>query len=134
MPWATLVWSVVIFVVVPLAAGIAVRGRLVKRGGAVAVERLAAVLKPASIVGLLLTVVILFGLQAETIVERPGRVVLIAIPLAIQSYGIFAIGYGAARVLGLPFEVAAPAAMIGTSNFFEPVSYTHLTLPTTVSV
>lgn len=119
VPWATLVWSVVIFVVVPLAAGVAVRGRLVKRGGAQAVERLAGVLKPASIVGLLLTVVILFGLQAETIVERPGRVVLIAIPLAIQSYGIFAIGYGAARVLGLPFEVAAPAAMIGTSNFFE---------------
>jgi arsenite transporter len=63
--------------------------------------------------------VLLFGFQAETIVARPLLVVLIAVPLLIQSYGIFAIAYGLARVLKLPFNVAAPAAMIGTSNFFE---------------
>jgi ACR3 family arsenite transporter len=66
-----------------------------------------------------LTVVLLFGFQAETIVDQPGRVLMIAVPLAIQSYGIFAIGYGTARLIKLPFDVAAPAAMIGTSNFFE---------------
>jgi ACR3 family arsenite transporter len=63
--------------------------------------------------------VLLFGFQAETIVARPLLVGLIAVPLLIQSYGIFVIAYGLARVLKLPFDVAAPAAMIGTSNFFE---------------
>ncbi len=119
VPWETLVASVIIFVVIPLGAGMVTHQRLTKSGGPEAVERLAAKLKPTSIVGLLLTVVLLFGFQAETIVEQPGRVVLIAIPLLIQSYGIFAIAYGAAKALNLPFEVAAPAAMIGTSNFFE---------------
>lgn len=115
VPWETLVASVLVFVVVPLAAGILTQRRL----GDDAIERLARRIKPASIVGLLLTVVLLFGFQAETIVAQPGRVVLIAIPLLVQSYGIFAIGYGLARALKLPFDVAAPAAMIGTSNFFE---------------
>ncbi|MEZ4328357.1 MAG: ACR3 family arsenite efflux transporter [Polyangiales bacterium] len=119
VPWDTLLASVVIFVVVPLAAGVLTARRLTARGGAPAVERLAERLKPASIVGLLLTVVLLFGFQAETIVAQPTRVALIAVPLVVQSYGIFAIAYGLARVLRLPFEVAAPAAMIGTSNFFE---------------
>ncbi len=119
VPWNTLLASVVIFVVIPLAAGIATHQRLLRSSGPGAIERLATTLKPTSIVGLLLTVVLLFGFQAETIVDQPGRVVLIAIPLLIQSYGIFAIAYGAARALALPFEVAAPAAMIGTSNFFE---------------
>ena len=82
-------------------------------------NRLAARFKPASIVALLLTVVLLFGFQAETIVAAPGRVALIAVPLLVQSYGIFAIAYAGARLLRLPFDIAAPAAMIGTSNFFE---------------
>ena len=120
VPWETLVASVVIFVVIPLGAGMLTHKRLMmKAGGAQAVEGLAGKLKPTSIVGLLLTVVLLFGFQAETIVEQPGRVLLIAIPLLIQSYGIFAIAYGLARAMKLPFNVAAPAAMIGTSNFFE---------------
>lgn len=119
VPWETLLASVVIFVVIPLGAGMLTHKRLSKSGGAAAIERLSSQLKPTSIVGLLLTVVLLFGFQAETIVQQPGRVVLIAIPLLIQSYGIFAIAYGLARALGLPFDVAAPAAMIGTSNFFE---------------
>ncbi len=120
VPWETLVASVVIFVVIPLVAGVLTQRRLKRGGGgAAAVEALAARLKPASIVGLLLTVVLLFGFQAETIVARPGRVALIAVPLVLQSYGIFAVAYGLAKVLRLPHAVAAPAAMIGTSNFFE---------------
>jgi ACR3 family arsenite transporter len=119
VPWETLIASVVIFVVVPLGAGILTQRLLARRGGAVAVEALAGKLKPTSILGLLLTVVLLFGFQAETIVDQPTRVALIAVPLVIQSYGIFAIAYGLARALRLPFQVAAPAAMIGTSNFFE---------------
>ena len=119
VPWETLVASVLIFVVVPLAAGVLTRSRLLGARGPGAIERLAGALKPTSIVGLLLTVVLLFGFQAETLLAQPGRVVLIAVPLLVQSYGIFAIAYGLARALALPFEVAAPAAMIGTSNFFE---------------
>jgi arsenite transporter len=115
VPWETLIASVVIFVVVPLAAGVMTQRALTR-------DRLGALgkrLKPTSILGLLLTVALLFGFQAETIVARPLLVVLIAIPLLIQGYGIFAIAYGVARLLKLPFNIAAPAAMIGTSNFFE---------------
>ena len=119
VPWGTLVASVAIFVVIPLAAGLVTRSSLLKRGGPDAVERFSNRWKPTSVVGLLLTVVLLFGFQAETIVDEPVRVVMIAIPLLIQSFGIFAIAYGAARLIRLPFDVAAPAAMIGTSNFFE---------------
>lgn len=119
VPWETLLASVVIFVVVPLVAGLLTHRRLQRGGGAQAVERLSSRLKPTSIVGLLLTVVLLFGFQAQTIVAQPSRVLLIAIPLLVQSYGIFAIAYGLARALKLPFDIAAPAAMIGTSNFFE---------------
>ncbi len=119
VPWGTLFASVVIFVVIPLGAGMLTHGYLKKRGDVRAVERLASKLKPTSIIGLLLTVVLLFGFQAETIVAQPGVVVLIAIPLIIQTYGIFAIAYGLARLLRLPFDVAAPASMIGASNFFE---------------
>lgn len=120
VPWATLVASVAIFVVVPLVAGIVTRNRLLRgpRQEA-AVDALAQALKPSSIAGLLLTIVLLFSFQAETLLSQPMRVVLIAIPLLLQSYGIFAIGYGLARVLRLPHPVAAPAALIGTSNFFE---------------
>jgi ACR3 family arsenite transporter len=115
VPWETLIASVVIFVVIPLAAGIATQRVLARER----LELLGARLKPTSIIGLLLTVVLLFGFQAETIVEQPGRVLLIAVPLIIQSYGIFAIAYVMAKLLKLPHDVAAPAAMIGTSNFFE---------------
>lgn len=115
IPWDTLVASVIIFVVVPLAAGIATQRLL-------PAERVAALglrLKPTSILGLLLTIVLLFGFQAQTIVDQPTRVVLIAVPLLLQSYGIFAIAYGLAYLLKLPFDIASPAAMISTSNFFE---------------
>jgi ACR3 family arsenite transporter len=119
VPWGTLVASVVIFVVVPLGAGLLTRWLFLRRGRPDGVETLANRLKTTSVIGLLLTVVLLFGFQAETIVDQPARVLMIAVPLTIQSYGIFAIGYGTARLIKLPFDVAAPAAMIGTSNFFE---------------
>lgn len=115
VPWGTLVISVLMFIVIPLGAGI-ITQRVLERER---LERLGQRLKPTSILGLLLTVVLLFGFQAQTIIARPMLVLLIALPLSIQSYGIFAIAYGLARALKLPFNVAAPAAMIGTSNFFE---------------
>ncbi len=115
VPWSTLIASVVVFVVVPLAAGMATR----QAASPLRLATLDRQLKPTSIIGLLLTVVLLFGFQAETILAQPTRVAWIAIPLLAQSYGIFAVGYGAARLLKLPHDVAAPAAMIGTSNFFE---------------
>jgi len=71
------------------------------------------------VVGLIATVVLLFGFQAGTIVEKPGVIVLIAVPLILQSYGIFFIGWWGARWLKLPHQIAGPACLIGTSNFFE---------------
>ena len=77
------------------------------------------ILKPWSVIGLLATVVLLFGFQANRIIDQPQLILLIAIPLTIQTYGIFAIAYGAAKALRLPHNIAAPACLIGTSNFFE---------------
>lgn len=118
VPWATLLLSVVLYVVLPLAAGIITRHLLEKRGKQ-AIPALLAKLKPWSIVGLLGTVVLLFGFQANTILAQPMTIVLIAIPLLIQTYGIFIIAYFAAKRLRLAHNVAAPACMIATSNFFE---------------
>jgi ACR3 family arsenite transporter len=116
VPWGTLLVSVALFVVVPLAAGLLTRKLLADPRR---IDALGAKLKPASIVALLLTVVLLFSFQAELLVARPERVALVAVPLLIQSYGIFAITYALAKWMKLPHPVAAPAAMIGTSNFFE---------------
>ncbi len=116
VPWSTLLLSVVLYVVIPLVAGYVTRRVLSSE------ERVAsftAKLKPASIIGLLSTVVILFGLQATTILSQPFVIVLIAIPLLIQTYAIFAVAYGWAYLWRIPFSTAAPAALIGTSNFFE---------------
>lgn len=118
VPWQTLLISVALYVVLPLAAGALTRRALEARKGD-ALQVFLARLKPWSAVGLLLTVVLLFGFQAETILSQPGAIILIAIPLMIQSYGIFAIAYTAARTMALPHKIAAPACMIGTSNFFE---------------
>ena len=76
-------------------------------------------LKPWSVVGLIATVVLLFGFQAATIIAQPLVIAMIALPLVLQSYGIFAIGWIGARLLRLPHEIAGPACLIGTSNFFE---------------
>ncbi|ASJ95465.1 ACR3 family arsenite efflux transporter [Shewanella marisflavi] len=119
VPWQTLLISVVLYVVLPLVAGIVTRRALNKKGHLLSVEAFVARLKPWSILGLLATVVLLFGLQANTILEQPQNILLIAIPLLIQTYGIFFIAYLAAKRLKLEQDVAAPACMIATSNFFE---------------
>jgi ACR3 family arsenite transporter len=89
------------------------------KGGEEAVARFVGGIKPFSVIGLLTTVVLLFGFQGNVIIEQPLLIALIAAPLIIQSYGIFAIAYGAAWAWRVPFNVAAPCALIGTSNFFE---------------
>jgi len=119
VPWDTLMLSVVLYVALPLVAGMITRRILLNRGGESAVGRFQAKVKPASIIGLLMTVVLLFGFQGQVILDRPLVILLIAIPLLIQSYGIFFVAYGAARLWKVPFNVAAPCALIGTSNFFE---------------
>ncbi len=118
VPWETLVLSTVLYVVLPLAAGMATRHLLARRSP-LAVGALVARLKPWSIVGLIATVVLLFGFQAGTIVEKPAVIGLIAIPLVLQTYGIFFIAWWGAKLLKLPHDVAGPACLIGTSNFFE---------------
>lgn len=119
VPWETLLISVLLYVLLPLIAGVITRAKLNKRSSSDGVANLIKQLKPWSIIGLLATVLLLFGFQAQTIIDKPQVIVLIAIPLLIQTYGIFAIAYFFARRLKLPHNVAAPASMIGTSNFFE---------------
>jgi ACR3 family arsenite transporter len=116
IPWETLILSVLLFIALPLAAGMLTRKRL---GDASAIEAFQGRVKPYSVVGLIATVMILFGLQGEVIVSKPLVIVLIAVPIIIQSYGIFAIAYVAAFALKVPHRIAAPCALIGTSNFFE---------------
>ena len=118
VPWETLVLSTVLYVVLPLAAGMATRHGLQRRSSH-AVGEFVARLKPWSIIGLIATVVLLFGFQAQTIVDKPLVIAMIAVPLIVQSYGIFIISYIGAKALKLPHNVAGPACLIGTSNFFE---------------
>jgi ACR3 family arsenite transporter len=114
IPWQTLVLSVVLYVLLPLVAGAITRKVMQNR-----IDGLLATLKPWSIIGLLATVVLLFGFQAEKIIDQPLDILMIAIPLTIQTYGIFFIAYYIARKMRLTYDIAAPACMIGTSNFFE---------------
>lgn len=120
IPWDTLLLSVVLFVVVPLAAGVVTRRAVVRRRGAdyfnnVFIHKFDSI----TVIGLLLTLVILFSFQGDTILTNPLHIVLIAVPLVVQTYLVFAIAYGWAKAWRLPYEVAAPAGMIGASNFFE---------------
>ncbi|MCA0850548.1 ACR3 family arsenite efflux transporter [Salipiger thiooxidans] len=116
VPWNTLVLATVLYVLLPLLAGLLTRRLL---GSEAAIAAFSARVKPLSMVGLIATVAILFGLQGEVILARPLVIALIAVPILIQSYGIFALAYGAAWALKVPHRIAAPCAMIGTSNFFE---------------
>jgi ACR3 family arsenite transporter len=116
VPWETLVLSVVLFVVLPFAAGFFTRLQL---GDEDRITSFQNRIKPWSIVGLITTVVILFGLQGQVILDRPQVIALIAVPILVQSYGIFALAYAAAYALRVPHRIAAPCALIGTSNFFE---------------
>ncbi|MDO7596762.1 MAG: ACR3 family arsenite efflux transporter [Pseudomonadota bacterium] len=119
VPWQTLLISVVLYVVLPLIAGVLTRNSLNKNGQGHRLQSFLNTIKPWSILGLLATVILLFGFQAEVIIEQPETILLIAIPLLIQTYGIFAITYLAAKRLKLAHNIAAPASMIGASNFFE---------------
>lgn len=119
VPWETLILSVALYIVIPLIAGALTRSALLARGGEAAVSAFTARIKPASVLGLLATVVLLFGFQGQVILAQPLLIALIALPIVIQSYGIFALGYAWAWGWRLPHKVAAPCALIGTSNFFE---------------
>jgi ACR3 family arsenite transporter len=118
VPWETLVLSTVLYVVLPLAAGMLCR-RLWLAGGAEHLQHRMAQLKPWSVTGLIATVILLFGFQAQTIIDKPLLIAMIAVPLVLQTYGIFFIAWWGARWLKLPHNVAGPACLIGTSNFFE---------------
>ena len=118
VPWSTLILSVVLYVLLPLVAGVWTRKSFATKDP----EKLTTLLartKPWSIFGLLATVVLLFGFQAQTILNQPIAIVLIAIPLLLQTYGIFALTYFTGCKLQLPHNIAAPASMVGASNFFE---------------
>ncbi|EXG86531.1 arsenical-resistance protein [Clostridium sp. ASBs410] len=120
VPWDTLILSVVLFVVIPLAGGMLTRSLVIKKKGEeyfnnTFVNKFDGV----TTIGLLLTLVLVFAFQGETIIRNPLHIVLIAVPLIIQTFLIFFIAYFAARLLKLPYSISAPAGMIGASNFFE---------------
>ena len=117
IPWQTLLYSTILYVVLPLVAGWITRHILQKSNRPI--TQFIAKLKPFSIMGLLLTVVLLFAFQAQTILDNPLIIILIAIPLLVQTYGIFFLAHGLAKWLKLPHQIAGPACLIGTSNFFE---------------
>ncbi|MHB8963642.1 MAG: ACR3 family arsenite efflux transporter, partial [Saccharofermentanales bacterium] len=120
VPWDTLIISVVLFVVIPLAGGVLTRYLVSRRWGDDYFENVfVKKFDGITITGLLLTLVLIFAFQGDVIIENPLHILLIAIPLTIQTFLIFFIAYFAAKVMKLPFNVAAPAGMIGASNFFE---------------
>ena len=120
IPWDTLILSVVLFVVIPLAGGVITRNYITKKHG---LEYFESSFIPKfgniTIIGLLLTLIIIFSFQGNVILENPLHILLIAIPLIIQTFLIFFIAYLASKALKLPHNIAAPAGMIGASNFFE---------------
>lgn len=119
VPWEMLLISVLLYVLLPLIAGMITRKILNCNKDEQSLQHLLDRIKPWSIVGLLATVVLLFGFQANTIVSEPKTIGLIAIPLTIQTYAIFFIAYLVAKWMKLPHNIAAPASLISTSNFFE---------------
>ena len=120
IPYDTLFASVVVFVVVPLLAGYITNRSLIKRKGEEWFKNeFLPKFKPVSILALLTTLVLLFAFQGSTIIENPLIILLVAVPLVIQTYFIFFIAWFGGRFLKLPYPVCAPAAMIGASNFFE---------------
>ncbi|ERF79339.1 ACR3 family arsenite efflux transporter [Gallibacterium anatis] len=117
IPLATLFYSTVLYIILPLVFGVLTRKALLDKQKSVSDFCLK--MKPFSILSLLLTVVLLFAFQAEVILQQPFIIILIAIPLLVQTYGIFFLGYFSARILKLPKDITGPACLIGTSNFFE---------------
>lgn len=120
IPWDTLILSVVLFVVIPLAGGILTRSLVTKKKGADYFQNtFIPKFSNITVAGLLLTLIIIFSFQGNVILENPLHIVLIAIPLILQTVLIFAIAYFASKLLKLSHDIAAPAGMIGASNFFE---------------
>ncbi|HAG44124.1 MAG TPA: arsenical-resistance protein, partial [Clostridium sp.] len=120
VPWNTLIFSVVLFVVIPLLGGSLTRIFITKNKGQEYFEKqFIPKFNNVTVIGLLLTLIIIFSFQGDVIIENPLHIILIAIPLIIQTFLIFFIAYIASRILKLPHNVAAPAGMIGASNFFE---------------
>ncbi len=120
VPWDTLFLSVVLFVVIPLAGGILTRTLIIRNKGKKYFEnQFLPRFNHITIIGLLLTLVIIFSFQGNVILENPLHIVLIAVPLILQTFLIFFIAYLASKWLKLPHTIAAPAGMIGASNFFE---------------
>ena len=120
VPWDTLILSVVLFVVIPLAGGMLTRYFVTREKGADYFENtFVKKFDGITTVGLLLTLVLIFAFQGQVILDNPLHIALIAVPLILQTFLIFGIAYGACRLLKLPHLIAAPAVMIGASNFFE---------------
>jgi ACR3 family arsenite transporter len=120
IPWDTLLLSVVLFVVVPLSAGWITRSTIIRRRGeAYFNDVFLKKFDNVTIGGLLLTLIIIFSFQGETLLGNPLHILLIAVPLVLQTFFVFAIAYGWSKLWRLPHNVAAPAGMIGASNFFE---------------
>ena len=120
IPWTTLLLSVVLFVVIPLTAGWLSRRIITKNSGLDYFENtFIPKFSNITVIGLLLTLIIIFSFQGRTIVDNPINILLIAVPLTIQTFLIFFIAYGWSNLWKLPHEIAAPAGMIGASNFFE---------------
>ncbi len=120
VPWDTLILSVVLFVVIPLVGGVLTRSIVTKQKGKEYFEtKFIPKFSNVTIIGLLLTLTLIFSFQGHVILENPLHIVLIAVPLIIQTFLIFFIAYIACKVLKLPHDIAAPAGMIGASNFFE---------------
>ena len=120
IPWDTLVLSVALFVVIPLSGGAITRRVVIrKRGLEYFNEKFVAKFGDLTIAGLLVTLALIFSLQGDAILENPWHIALIAVPLIVQTCLIFLVAYGASKLLGLPHRIAAPAALIGASNFFE---------------
>ncbi|KAF0135102.1 MAG: arsenite transporter ACR3 family [Candidatus Saganbacteria bacterium] len=120
VPYDTLIYSTIFFVVIPLAGGYISRQQLIKHMGIEWFENVfLKILKPVTIMGLLSTLILLFAFQGNIIIKNPLHIFLIAIPLTIQTYFIFAVGYLWAKKWRIEHAIASPAAMIGASNFFE---------------
>lgn len=120
VPWDTLILSVILFVLIPLASGVLTRLYVIKKNGLDYFEkRFLPKFNNVTTLGLLLTLILLFAFQGEVFLNNPLHILLIAVPLTIQTFLIFFISYLPCKWLNLPHKIAAPAGMIGTSNFFE---------------
>ncbi|RDY23193.1 arsenical-resistance protein [Romboutsia maritimum] len=120
VPMDTLLLSVVLFVIIPFVAGYFSRNMIIKKKGQYYFENeFLSKFNGVTVVGLLLTLIILFAFQGQKIIDNPAHIVLIAIPLTIQTFFIFFLAYGWCKLWKLPHNIAAPAGMIGASNFFE---------------